>query len=62
MHGEDIYDFAQFLFKRNTPQLAAAGIRGIRIQLRIECVSLVLSLCGGTLHAPLLAAGCAAAV
>ena len=49
-------------FKRNTPQLAAAGIRGIRIRLRIECVSLVLSLCGGTLHAPLLAAGCTAAV
>jgi hypothetical protein len=51
-----------FIFKRNTPQLAAAGIKGKRIQLRIECVSLVRSICGSALHAPQLAAGCAAAV
>jgi hypothetical protein len=39
-------------FKRNTPQLAADGIKGIRIQLRDVSDDRVPFLCGGALHAP----------
>jgi hypothetical protein len=35
-----------FIFKVNTPLLAAAGIKGIRIQLMDGSVSLVLFSCG----------------
>ena len=41
-----------FYFKRNTPQLAANGIKGIRIQLRDRSDDRVPFLCGGALHAP----------
>jgi len=39
-------------FKRNTPQLAADGIKGIRIQLKDGSDDRVPFLCGGALHAP----------
>jgi len=29
-------DWNDFIFKRNTPQLAAAGIKGMRIQFRLR--------------------------
>ena len=45
-----------FIFKRNTPQLAADGIKGIRIQLRDGSDDLDPFSCGGALHAPQLAA------
>ena len=44
-----------FIFKRNTPQLAADGIKGIRIQLRDGSDDLDPFSCGGALHAPMLA-------
>ena len=43
-------------FKRNTPQLAAAGIKGMRIQFSDVSDYLIPSSCGGALHAPQLAA------
>ena len=45
-----------FIFKRNTPQLAADGIKGIRIQLGLDQVSLLPISCGSALDAPPLAA------
>ena len=39
-------------FKRNTPQLAAGGIKGIRIQLKDGSDNRVPFLCGVALHAP----------
>jgi len=41
-----------FIFKRNTSQLAAAGIKGIRIQFGDVSDYLVPFPCGGALHAP----------
>jgi hypothetical protein len=44
------------IFKRNTPMLAAAGIKGMRIQHRIlDQLNLLPLSCGGALHAPMLA-------
>jgi len=51
----------RLIFKRNTPQLAAAGIKGIRIQLRNGSACLIPALCGGGNMPRLLAAGSAAA-
>jgi len=44
------------ILRRNTPQLAAAGIKGIRIRLSDVSDYLNPFSCGGALHAPQLAA------
>ena len=60
---EMISQLANFIFKRNTPQLSAAGISAyvFNLQVWIELNRVPFS-CGGALDAPQLAAGCAAAV
>jgi hypothetical protein len=45
----------QFIFKRNTPQLAAAGIKCMRIQHRFGSANRVPFSCGGASDAPQLA-------
>jgi hypothetical protein len=48
----DINNLILFIFTRNTPQLAAAGIKGIRINLGMDPLCLLLFSCGGASHAP----------
>jgi hypothetical protein len=51
-HKKILLISTRFIFTGNTPQLAAAGIKGIRIQPRDGSVSLVLFSCGCASHAP----------
>ena len=44
------------IFKRNTSQLAAAGIKGMRINLGLDLLNLFPTSCGSALDAPPLAA------
>ena len=50
--GAKVNGAMRLFLKRNTPQLAAAGIKGIRIQLRDWICCLSPSSCGGATHAP----------